>query len=142
MIGSFRAAGEARQGSMISADQSLFLFPAPAFDPPLGGNNVLYSLKLLVEYQAHRTSVRGIAIEGSRFVLGHAPFQCFSCQTDVVGLIRTSQDVNNGRGAHYCTPACASFETALRASSGWGMAILASTKAQTELREQVEQSSS
>ena len=34
---------------MIAADQGLFLFPTPAFDPPFGGNRIFYPARLPIK---------------------------------------------------------------------------------------------
>jgi len=89
MIDSLRAAGEARQSGPVAADQSLFLFAAPAFDPPFGGDSVLYPVKMLMEDKCYRPTTGGIAVEQACFVFRQPLFKAATRNSNVIGPIGT-----------------------------------------------------
>jgi hypothetical protein len=71
-----------------------------------------------MEYQFHGPPIGGVAIERAGIVLGDTLLQTAASASDVIRAVTTKQDVNKTSHDQCCSAAGASFEMALRASSG------------------------
>src|SRR5439155_24671508 len=107
--------GQARQCGDVAFDQRFFLLASPSFDLTFGGNGILNALERLLEYEADRAPMAGVAIECARLMLRKPLFQAAARASDIVRTIAATQNVYE---CAHCRAARASFETALRASSG------------------------
>jgi len=76
-----------------ASDEGVLLFATPTFALALGFNRMGYSLKVLLIDDSHRSSVRGVAAEGSCLMLSQSTVQAAPRGADVIGATGTLQDV-------------------------------------------------